>query len=201
MSELLKALLSRKVTRMCLHGILLAIGIHLLASSVVAQSTIRTYAGGDIPAGGATALTQNIVSPGSVTSDGAGGFFFASNSTIFRVDAAGTLTRVAGKRVPGSSGDDGPAISAQFSDSLRLALDSNGSILIADYWDHRIRRITPDGIMRTVAGTGGLAAPRETADRQPPRRLGIRSLSQSIATVTSLPSTPGATYDTSIPTA
>ena len=155
MSELLKALLSRKVTRMCLHGILLAIGIHLLASSVVAQSTIRTYAGGDIPAGGATALTQNIVSPGSVTSDGAGGFFFASNSTIFRVDAAGTLTRVAGKRVPGSSGDDGPAISAQFSDSLRLALDSNGSILIADYWDHRIRRITPDGIMRTVAGTGG----------------------------------------------
>ena len=179
MIEPLKDLLSRKVARMCIHGSLLAIGIHLLASSVVAQSTIRTYAGGEISASGAPALTQNIVSPGSVTSDGAGGFFFASNSTVFRVDAGGTLTRVAGKMAAGSSGDGGPAISAQFSDRLRLALGPNGSILIADYWDHRIRRITPDGIIRTVAGTGGTCCsvgdggPATSADVAYPRLLAV----------------------------
>ena len=145
---------------MCIHGSCWRSGSHLLASSVVARSTIRTYAGGEIAASGTTALIQNIVSPGSVTSDGAGGFFFASNSTMFRVDAVERSQELR-KKSAGSSGDGGPAISAQFSSRLRLALGPDGSISIADYWNNRIRRITPDRIIRTIAGNGN-CCPRET---------------------------------------
>jgi RHS repeat-associated protein len=56
--------------------------------------------------------------------------------------------------VDGYSGDGGPAADAGLSDPTGLAVADDGSVYIADSGNHRIRRVSPDGIISTVAGTG-----------------------------------------------
>lgn len=58
--------------------------------------------------------------------------------------------------VAGSSavGDDGPALSAALSDAQGVAVDSAGNLFIADAADHRVRKVTLDGNISTVAGDG-----------------------------------------------
>ncbi len=51
-------------------------------------------------------------------------------------------------------GDNGPALAAIFSQTEGIALDRAGNIYVADADDNRIRKITPDGLIRTAAGTG-----------------------------------------------
>lgn len=53
-----------------------------------------------------------------------------------------------------SVGDDGPAISAALGDAQGVAVDAAGNIYLADAADHRVRRITPEGTISTVAGNG-----------------------------------------------
>ena len=62
-----------------------------------------------------------------------------------------TIQTVAGS---GEVGDGGPALNAAISDAEGVAIDSLGNIFIADAYDHRIRKITPDGMITTVAGDG-----------------------------------------------
>jgi prepilin-type N-terminal cleavage/methylation domain-containing protein len=63
-----------------------------------------------------------------------------SNTTIHRVESGGTLTRIAGTGAGGYNGDGKPAVEAQIlADSIDVGPD--GSIYIADYFNHRIRKI------------------------------------------------------------
>jgi YD repeat-containing protein len=68
--------------------------------------------------------------------------------------AAPTLTPVAGNGVAGSAGDGGPAVSASLSHPGGIALDSHGNLFIADTNNNRVRKVTPDGVITTFAGTG-----------------------------------------------
>src|SRR5262249_43405924 len=52
------------------------------------------------------------------------------------------------------SGDGGSATAAILGQLQGVALDFQGSLYVADAIDHRVRKITPDGVIRTVAGTG-----------------------------------------------
>jgi len=61
---------------------------------------------------------------------------------------------VAGTGVQGYSGDGGPATKAMMGEPRGLTVAPDGSILFCDYQNYRIRRITPDGIVRTFAGNG-----------------------------------------------
>jgi len=65
--------------------------------------------------------------------------------------ASYTIQTVAGSNVVG---DGGPALNAAIGDAEGVALDSAGNIYIADAYDHRVRKITPDGNISTVAGDG-----------------------------------------------
>jgi hypothetical protein len=47
---------------------------------------------------------------------------------------------------------DGAGAAAQFSIPYGVAVDGEGSIIIADYWNNRVRKITPDGTVSTLAG-------------------------------------------------
>src|SRR5690348_14983923 len=60
------------------------------------------------------------------------------------------IETIAGSSVVG----DGPALSAALSDTEGVAVDGAGNVFIADANDHRIRKITPDGVISTVAGDG-----------------------------------------------
>lgn len=78
------------------------------------------------------------------------------NSRILKVTTAGQFTTVAGIYTkPGFSGDGGPAAQAMLNSPSGLAFDAWGNLYIADRLNSRVRKITPDGTISTVAGSAG----------------------------------------------
>src|SRR5436309_202736 len=93
-----------------------SLSIFLLCGCALAQQyVISTVAGGAPPATPLPASRASIGDPARLAADAAGNIYFASLHSIFKVDAGGTLTRFAGTGRAGSSGDGGPALSAQLS--------------------------------------------------------------------------------------
>ena len=70
-------------------------------------------------------------------------------------DPVGTITTIAGTGNRGSTGDGGPATLAQLGSPFGMAVDTLGNIYIADHDNRVIRKVDPNGIITTVAGTGG----------------------------------------------
>ena len=66
----------------------------------------------------------------------------------------GVITTVAGNGTEGFSGDDGQATSASIAGPNGVAVDTNNNLYIADLDNNRIRRVSPDGTITTVAGNG-----------------------------------------------
>src|SRR5581483_12253695 len=73
------------------------------------------------------------------------------------------ITTVAGTGEPGYSGDGGPAIHAQFNEPRHLAVDAAGNVYVVDTNNVRVRRISPDGRVVTVAGNGEATEPTKGA--------------------------------------
>jgi RHS repeat-associated protein len=76
------------------------------------------------------------------------------NHRIRRVGLDGIITTVAGNGTAGFDGDGGPATQAKLYEPVGIVLSPDGSLYIADHTNQRIRRVGPDGIITTVAGTG-----------------------------------------------
>jgi uncharacterized protein (TIGR03437 family) len=89
----------------------------------------------------------------------AAGNVYTADKNHFRVTetaaGAGAVTIVAGNGSPGFSGDGGPATEATMYGPYAIALDGAGDLFIAD--NYRVREVTTDGIIHTVAGNGGQA--------------------------------------------
>lgn len=64
-----------------------------------------------------------------------------SGNRLFKLDATGKMTHVAGQLKPGYSGDNGPALQAQFNGPHNLAVLPDGNILIGDTWNGIIRHV------------------------------------------------------------
>ena len=112
--------------------------------------------------------TQAILrQPGGVASDGLGNSYISETGghRVRKVDRSGAITTFAGTGVAGFSGDDGPATQAQLSSPYGLAADIFGNLYIADLGNARVRRVSIDGKITTVAGGGTppLTAPRNLA--------------------------------------
>ena len=86
--------------------------------------------------------------------DRSGNIWCTSGNRVLRINRLGEETVVAGQVRPGFSGDGGPAVQASLSSPLGLALSPDGTLYVADQGNHRIRRISPTGIITTFAGTG-----------------------------------------------
>ena len=87
----------------------------------------------------------------AVADDGAI-YFLTTRGKLQKISTDGRLTTIAGDGVAGYSGDDGPAIDARIN-SESLDIGPNGVIYIADY-SNRVRTVSADGIIRTIAGNG-----------------------------------------------
>jgi RHS repeat-associated protein len=109
--------------------------------------------GYDGDGGPATQARLNLPRGVAVAADGSVYIADFGNHRIRRVGTAGMITTVAGNGTQGSGGDGGPATQASLS-ATGVAVAADGSVYIADYGNHRIRRVGTDGIITTVAGNG-----------------------------------------------
>jgi serine/threonine protein kinase, bacterial len=105
---------------------------------------------------GGPATDAQIDGPGSVTIDSAGNIYIpdSKNQRIRKITPNGVINTIAGTGTAGFSGDGGPATAAALHSAEKLAIAPDGTIYIADYDNHRIRRISTSGVIDTVAGTG-----------------------------------------------
>ena len=105
------------------------------------------------------------ISPWPIALSASGSVYFADHSAVYRYDpATATVTQVAGNETLGYRGDGGPATSAQIGVVSGLALDAAGNLYIVDYWKNVVRKVTPSGVISTLAGTGASAS---TGDNGP----------------------------------
>ncbi len=114
---------------------------------------------------GGAANAAELNEPSAVVSSSGGGVFIADtgNQRVRAVSAAGMISTFAGIGQSGSAGDGGPAIYAQLSRPVALAMDKAGDLLVADENNHRLRRIATDGTISTIVGTGGQGAAPEAS--------------------------------------
>jgi sugar lactone lactonase YvrE len=105
---------------------------------------------------GRTPTAVALVSPNGLALDAAGNLFITDIAThrLLKLDSSGALTVVAGTGAGGFSGDGAPAAKARLFAPHAVAVDAAGNLLVADTYNHRIRRIDRRGIITTVAGSG-----------------------------------------------
>src|SRR5262249_35319796 len=120
--------------------------------------TITTAVGrgyGDSGDGGASSEAL-LYFPTSVAFDRAGNLFIADtgNNRVRKVTSSGVITTFAGDGTAGFKGDGGAALMAQINAPGGLAFDSSGNLFIADQLNHRVRRVSPTGVINTIAGAG-----------------------------------------------
>ncbi|MGW7400150.1 NHL domain-containing protein [Streptomyces cyaneofuscatus] len=126
---------------------------------VATDGKISTFAGTGIagPAGdGGQATKAQLNCPRQVMVDSADAVYIADsgNQRVRKVTAEGVISTVAGTGVAGSGGEGGPATKAQLNRPFGVALDSSGALYIAEYGGNRVRKVTADGKISTVIGTG-----------------------------------------------
>ncbi len=141
------------------------VGIALLISAISpalapAQTgtwVIDTLAGRDRPVNdGGPGYSAPLNFPYGIVADSSGNIIFADsgNHRVRRISPSGTITTIAGTGQAGYTGDGGAATAATLVKPQGLALDSSGSLYIADYTANVVRKVLPDGTIITWAGTG-----------------------------------------------
>lgn len=96
--------------------------------------------------------------PTSVAADGAGNLYVVEyfGAVVRKITPAGDVSTFAGSGVPGFA--DGKGRAAFFNAPFGIAVDAVGNLYVADRGNHRIRKITPDGDVTTLAGSGEIGA-------------------------------------------
>ncbi len=120
---------------------------------------ISTYAGTGTPGysgDGGLATAAQIDNPDGLVVDNTGNLYFADalNNRIRKITPSGIISTIAGNGVAGFSGDGTIATSAELNTPVDIKIDTAGNLFISDGGNYRIRKITPTGIISTIAGTG-----------------------------------------------
>jgi sugar lactone lactonase YvrE len=120
---------------------------------ITPSAVVSTLAGsGSVAHGDGTYPSLYI--PTSVVVDNNGNVFVAGYglNSILKVSINGNLTVFAGNGTAGST--NGSGATARFWNPLGLAIDSSNNLYVADNYNHLIRKITPAGVVTTIAGNG-----------------------------------------------
>jgi uncharacterized protein (TIGR03437 family) len=122
--------------------------------------TIQTVAGTGNAGDGGSALSAALSQPEGIAIDHAGNVYVAdaASNRVRIIAPDGTIQTFAGTGTAGFAGDGGPASAAQLNQPYGLAIDPAGVLYIADFGNARVRKVTSDGAIHTVAGGGTFAA-------------------------------------------
>ena len=125
--------------------------IHTGQIATIAGNGMQGFAGD-----GEAATSAELNEPSGVARSSDGRIFIAdtNNQRIRVVNTNGTISTIAGTGVAGISGDGGPASAAQLSRPVGLAIDAANNLFVADESNLRLRKITADGTITTIAGSG-----------------------------------------------
>jgi trimeric autotransporter adhesin len=122
-------------------------GNNVIREITATNGVINTIVGG-------AATTEQLNDPESVLVDSSGNLYISEQAGL-RISkfSNGTLTVLAGNGQNGYSGDNGPGVDAELDEPSGMALDSQGYLYFCDTDNSVIRKISPDGIITTIAGT------------------------------------------------
>jgi sugar lactone lactonase YvrE len=131
---------------------------------VNSSGTVSQYAGTDsVGSNNGPALAATFYYPNSVAVDANNNVYVSDgvNNIIREITANGIVSTFAGSGVAGAI--DGTGVNASFNGPAGLAVDASGNVYVADSNNNEIRKITPAGVVTTIAGTGLQGAKNGTA--------------------------------------
>ncbi len=144
-------------------------------------STVAGNGNKRVPVNGTDARSAPLVDPRAVAVDGSGNLYILERSghALRVVDRTGKIRTLAGTGQPGDSGDGGDARLARLNGPKHLCVSPQGSVIIADTENHRIRVYDPqDKTITTIAGTGrkgtaGVGGPARDAELAQPHGVTV----------------------------
>jgi sugar lactone lactonase YvrE len=171
--------------------LLVVLSLLAVGSVVDAQRFVISTAAGvpPFPTTPVDAFTASVGQAKGIATDADGNVYLAifnpallgrNEEYVLRLDKDAQLTRIAGGPRQGFSGDGGPAINALFNGLGGVVVDSSGNLYITDGFNSRVRKVSPSGIITTVAGNGtrgysGDGGPATSASLSYPAALAVDS--------------------------
>ncbi|MCL2760314.1 MAG: IPT/TIG domain-containing protein [Desulfuromonadales bacterium] len=122
---------------------------------ITSAGVVSTIAGsGDLGFVNGTGTAAQFWNPTGVAVDAAGNVYVADkgNNCIRKITPAGVVSTFAGSGTMGFA--DGAGTAAQFNQPVGVAVDATGDVYVADTVNNCIRKITPAGVVSTLAGSG-----------------------------------------------
>ena len=120
---------------------------------ITPHGLVTTFAGsGNAVFADGTGTGASFAAPAGIAMDSSGNIFVGDSFGIRKVTPGGVVTTLAGSGTHGFA--DGTGTAALFNKPYGVAVDSSGNIIVVDNINNRIRKVTPDGIVTTLAGSG-----------------------------------------------
>jgi ribosomal protein L27 len=127
---------------------------------ITSGGVVSTLAGGSGPTAigfvNATGSSARFFSPYGIVADASGNVYVSetNNQTIRKISPTGVVTNFAGATASFQSGNiDGTGGAARFSSPQHLAIDASGNIYVVESGNHKIRKITPAGVVTSLTGS------------------------------------------------
>ncbi len=133
--------------------------LNLRIRRVAPSGTINTYAGNGTygySGDGGPAIDASFTFPRGLSADRSGNLYLADsqNNRVRMITSSGTITTVAGNGMAGFAGDGGPAAAAMLNGPADVAVDQQGDLFITETSNRTVRKVSPDGMITTVADSG-----------------------------------------------